>query len=40
MTLPTDSKSVLRRYVAAVESGDEQTIRDLFTDDASWSSPP
>jgi uncharacterized protein len=37
MTQATDSKAVLRRYVAAVERGDEQTIRDLFAEDASWT---
>ncbi len=37
MNQATDSKSILRRYVSAVEAGDEQTIRDLFADDASWT---
>jgi uncharacterized protein len=37
MTHASDSKSVLRRYVAAVESRDEQTIRDLFAEDATWT---
>jgi uncharacterized protein (TIGR02246 family) len=32
-----DSKSVVRRYVAAVEAGDERTIRDLFAEDATWT---
>jgi len=37
MTQQAESKSVLRRYVAAVEAGDEQTIRDLFAADATWT---
>jgi len=37
MTQATDSKSELRRYVAAVQSGDAQMIRDLFADDATWT---
>jgi ketosteroid isomerase-like protein len=37
MTQATDSKAVLRRYVAALERGDEETIRDLFAEDASWT---
>ena len=37
MNQATDSRSILRRYVSAVEAGDEQTIRDLFADDASWT---
>jgi uncharacterized protein len=37
MTQATDSKSVLRLYVAAVEAGDEQTIRDLLAEDATWT---
>jgi ketosteroid isomerase-like protein len=37
MTHPNDSKTVLRRYVAAVEAGDEAAIRALFAEDASWT---
>jgi uncharacterized protein len=37
MTQPTDSKSVVRRYVAAVQSGDQQKIRELFAEHASWT---
>ncbi len=37
MIEPTDSKSVLRRYVAAVEAGDEAAIRELFAKDATWT---
>jgi uncharacterized protein len=32
-----DSKSVLRRYVAALEAGDELTVRELFAVDATWT---
>ena len=32
-----DSKSVARRYVAALQRGDEETVRELFADDASWT---
>jgi ketosteroid isomerase-like protein len=31
------NKTALRRYVSAVEAGDEQAIRDLFADDATWT---
>ena len=31
-----DSKAVLERYVAAIEAGDEETIRDCFAEDATW----
>ena len=37
MIRPTDSKSVLRRYVAAVQAGDEDAIRELFAKDATWT---
>ena len=37
MAQQTDSKSVLRRYVAAVQAGDEQAIRGMFAEDASWT---
>ena len=33
----TDSGSVLRRYVAAVQAGDEEAIREMFAEDASWT---
>jgi uncharacterized protein (TIGR02246 family) len=32
-----DSKSVLQHYVVAVAAGDEQTIRELFAEDATWT---
>jgi uncharacterized protein (TIGR02246 family) len=36
--MPTsrDSKTVLERYVAAVQAGDEVAIRDAFAPDAVW----
>jgi hypothetical protein len=37
MSQLTDSKAVLRRYVAAVSAGDENLIRELFSDDATWT---
>jgi uncharacterized protein len=36
MTQAIDSSTVLRRYVAAVEAGDQQAVRELFTEDATW----
>jgi uncharacterized protein len=36
-TTASEPKAVLRRYVAAVQSGDRQTLRDLFAEDASWT---
>jgi uncharacterized protein len=33
----TDSKSVLRRYVAAVQAGDMEGVRELFAEDATWT---
>jgi len=33
----TDSRTILDRYVAAVEDGDEGTIRGLFAADATWT---
>ena len=33
----TDAKAVLRRYVAAVEAGDEAALRASFADDATWT---
>jgi hypothetical protein len=35
MTSP-DSKTVLTRYVEAVQAGDAGTIRDVFAADATW----
>jgi ketosteroid isomerase-like protein len=32
-----DSKTVARRYVAAVQAGDEATLRGMFAEDASWT---
>jgi uncharacterized protein len=32
-----DSKTVARRYVAAVQAGDEAALRDMFAEDASWT---
>ena len=37
MTSAEDSKSILAGYVAAVEAGDQQAIRDLFAEDATWT---
>jgi uncharacterized protein len=37
MTEPTDSKSVLRRYVAAVQAGDIEVAREMFAPDATWT---
>jgi ketosteroid isomerase-like protein len=37
MTQQTDTKAVLRRYVAAVEAGDRETIHGLFAEDATWT---
>ena len=37
MTQQTDSKSVLRRYVAAVQAGDMKRVRELFAEDATWT---
>lgn len=32
-----NSKAVLERYVAALADGDEETIRDLFAENATWT---
>lgn len=32
----SESKAVLERYVAAVQAGDEEAIRDAFAPDAVW----
>ena len=37
MIQQADGKYVLRRYVAAVEAGDENAIRELFAPDATWT---
>ncbi len=37
MIEPTDSKTALRRYVAAVQAGDENALRELFAEDATWT---
>jgi uncharacterized protein len=37
MIQQADSKSVLRRYVAAVQAGDRSAICELFAEDASWT---
>ncbi len=37
MTQATDTKAVARQYVAAAEAGDENAIRDLFAQDATWT---
>jgi uncharacterized protein (TIGR02246 family) len=37
MTPSTDTKAVVERYVAAVQSGDESAIRELFAEDATWT---
>jgi uncharacterized protein (TIGR02246 family) len=37
MPVATDSRTVVARYVEAVEAGDEQTILDSFAEDATWT---
>lgn len=37
MTESADAKTILRRYVEAIEAGDEQTIRESFAPDATWT---
>ena len=37
MAQSTDSKAVLRRYVAAVQAGDEEAIREAFDRGATWT---
>ena len=37
MTQTLDIKAVARQYVAAAEAGDENAIRDLFAQDATWT---
>ena len=36
-TTATDARCVLERYVDALEAGDQQTVRDLFAEDATWT---
>jgi uncharacterized protein len=37
MTQSNQAKGVVRQYVAAVEAGDEQAIRETFAQDAVWT---
>jgi ketosteroid isomerase-like protein len=37
MTQQADSKHVLRQYVAAVQDGDKEAIREMFAVDATWT---
>ena len=37
MTTAMNPKDVVQHYVAAVQAGDEQTIRNLFATDATWT---
>ena len=37
MSQSNDTKLVLRRYVAAVQSGDVAAIHDAFAEDATWT---
>jgi uncharacterized protein len=37
MTQATDSKAVAQRYVTAAAAGDNQAIRELFAEDATWT---
>jgi hypothetical protein len=37
MTQTIDNKTVMRRYVAALQEGDVATVRALFAEDASWT---
>lgn len=37
MSREADSRSVLHRYVAAVQAGDNEEIRELFAEDATWT---
>ena len=32
----TESRTVIERYVAALQAGDIDTVRDLFAEDATW----
>src|SRR2546421_11728227 len=37
MTRTPTGKELLTRYVAALQAGDEETIRESFAEDASWT---
>jgi uncharacterized protein (TIGR02246 family) len=37
MTQALDSKAVARQYIAAAQDGDEDAIRNLFAQDATWT---
>jgi uncharacterized protein (TIGR02246 family) len=37
MNLATDTHSIARRYVAAVQAADEQALEELFAPDATWT---
>lgn len=37
MTQPSDTKTVVRDYIAAAQAGDVQAVRDAFADDATWT---
>ena len=36
-THPTAGKSVLQRYLTALEAGDQDAVRAVFADDATWT---
>ena len=36
MTTTPDAKTVVRRYIAAVEAGDDWRLREIFAEDATW----
>lgn len=36
MTVAADSTSVVERYLHAAEAGDEQELREVFAEDATW----
>jgi uncharacterized protein len=35
-TTTIDNKQVMERYVAALEAGDAEAVRDFFAEDATW----
>jgi uncharacterized protein (TIGR02246 family) len=37
MTQSPDVKSVIRRYVSALQAGDERAVREMFDEDATWT---
>jgi uncharacterized protein len=37
MSTSADSKAVVERYVAAVEAGDAERVRDSFAEEATWT---